>query len=499
MKITAIQNQFTGQVKNSGNNKIAASKSVVGLRETDASALELSGVYNRVLAAKPNGIISFKGYFGDKEPAKKLFWILKGDNNVYEDNETYQTLYRKGNTGWKKWVAQNPEDLLKRSATDAIQSICTLTKKDSCYPGIPSYIPTPDYGDKWGRRANYIEINPRTIALTQGDKKTEGLLNLIKLLPGIPPSSKSFANCVILSQLYPATHKENDGKTGYSSLYTVDLHSGISKNLTSDKLTRDGQKMGDDEMVKAFNDLAHLRGLKTGIRMPLSAGQMTVQGRSFDWNKETEAFIDACSWAVDLGFDAIFFDSAKHVGNWDMGNYCGVGALPDFGQMQYITQQIRAKTGRGDIALIGENCDMNPRFKEMGLTVGSNWGRADNFGSVMHEYDKQRGNDEYAAGPVVSDDNDKGEMPTEQRLGRIKNAFNAYKDPAWKLPTYMQMHDIFPTSPYAENTHGLMEHGENKSAYGDVASHYNNIFDTSETSRWYRDAVNNEFLNVMYQ
>ncbi len=460
-------------------------------QKPQASALELFGNYNK-------SIINFKGYYGDQQPAKKLFWILKGNNDVYEDNETKRDLYRGGNTGWKKWVATRPEDLLKRSPMDAIQSICTLNKQPNCYPGIPSYIPTPNYGDKWGRRANYIEINPRTVALTEGDKKSEGLLNVMKLLPAIPPSSKSNANCIILSQLYPAMYRENDGRTGHSSLYTVDLHSGISKNLTSDKLSRGNQRMGDDEQVKAFNDMAHLRGLKTGIRMPLSAGQMTVKGEPFDWNKHEKAFIDACCWAVDLGFDAIYFDSAKHVGNWDMGNYCGSGNLPNFGQMQYITQQIRANTGRNDIALIGEKCDKHGRFKEMGLTAGNDWGRADSFDSVMYEYDNQRWNDEYAAGPVVSDDNDRGNMSFEQRLNRIKNSLNAYREPGWKLPVYMQMHDLFPLSPYS-NTHDLMENGENRTSFGDVASHYNNIFNTSEASRKYTSDVYNEFLNTMYQ
>lgn len=488
MKVPLINPIKTSQTRNINN--FTAMTSPVTPKKTTASALELSGIYN-------NALVNFKGYYGDQQPAKKLFWILKGNNDVYEDNETKRDLFKGGNTGWKKWVATRPEDLLKRSPMDAIQSICTLNKQPSCYPGIPSYIPTPNYGDKWGRRANYIEINPRTVALTEGDKKSEGLLNVMKLLPAIPPSGKSNANCIILSQLYPARHRENDGRTGHSSLYTVDLHSGISKNLTSDKLCRGNQRMGDDEQVKAFNDMAHLRGLKTGIRMPLSAGQMSVKGEPFSWHKHEKAFIDACCWAVDLGFDAIFFDSAKHVGNWDMGNYCGAGDVPNFKQMQYITQQIRSKTGRNDISLIGEKCDLNPRFKEMGLTAGNDWGKADNFHSVLYEYDRQRGNDEYAAGPVISDDNDRGGMPFEQRLNRIKNALNGYRESGWKLPTYMQMHDLFPLSPYS-NTHDLMENGENRSTYGDVSSHYNNIFNTSEASKKYTSDVYNEFLHTMY-
>ena len=294
--------------------------------------------------------------------------------------------------------------------------------------------------------------------MTIGNEKQEGLLNLIKLLPAIPPSSKSYANCIILSQLYPIMDSRNDNKTGEHSLYTVNLHSGISKNLTSRSLARNGQRMGDDEQVKAFNDIAHIRGLKTGIRMPLSEGQMSVQGRPFNWDRDEKAFIDACCWAVELGFDAIYFDSGKHVDNYDMGNYCGVGRLPNYKQMQYITSQIREKTGRNDISIIGEKCTDDIRFNNLGYTAGTDWSKADSFDSVMHEYRKQAWNDEYASGPIISDDNDDGRMDLNTRLNRIKNAFNAYEDISYRLPTYMQMTDLFPLSPYT-NTHEQMMRG----------------------------------------
>lgn len=436
--------------------------------------------------------INFKGYYGDQQPAKKLFWILTGRNNICKDDETdYHTYHT---LSGKKWVTTNPEDLLKRSPEQAIQSICTLNN----YYDIPSYILSPNYGDKWGRRANYIEINPRTVALTQGNEKQEGLLNVIKLLPAIPPSSKSYANCIVLSQLYPTMGNYDDNKTGDRSLYTVDLHSGISKNLTSRNLSRGNERMGDDEQVKAFNDLAHIRGLKTGIRMPLSEGQMTVKGRPFNWDKDEKAFIDACCWAIELGFDSIFFDSAKHVGNYDMGNYCGHGRIPNYKQMQYITSQIRSKTGRNDISLVGEKCNDDTRFNDLGLTAGNDWGKADDFNSVMHEFKKQRWNDEYAAGPIISDDNDCGSLNFETRLNRIKNAFNAYEDISYRLPTYMQMADIFPLSPYT-NTHEQMMKSENRSGYGDIESSYNNIFNTSQAAYDYRMNVYKEFANSIGQ
>lgn len=477
-------------IQNIQNTNITNNKPKKELNQQNARSYNESGLNN--IAAYNKANITFKGYYGDQQPAKKLFWILTGRNNICKDDETdYHTYHT---LSGKKWVTINPEDLLKRSPEQAIQSICTLNN----YYDIPSYILSPNYGDKWGRRANYIEINPRTVALSQGNEKQEGLLNIIKLLPAIPPSSKSYANCIVLSQLYPTMGNYDDNKTGDRSLYTVDLHSGISKNLTSRNLSRDRERMGDDEQVKAFNDLAHIRGLKTGIRMPLSEGQMTVKGRPFNWDKDEKAFIDACCWAVELGFDSIFFDSAKHVGDYDMGNYCGHGRIPNYKQMQYITNQIRSKTGRNDISLVGEKCNDDTRFNDLGLTAGNDWGRADDFNSVMHEFKKQRWNDEYAAGPIISDDNDCGELNFETRLNRIKNAFNAYEDISYRLPTYMQMADIFPLSPYT-NTHEQMMKSENRSGYGDIESSYNNIFNTSQAAFDYRMNVYKEFANSIGQ
>lgn len=477
-------------IQNIQNTNITNNKQKQELNQQNTRSYNESGLNN--IAAYNKANINFKGYYGDQQPAKKLFWILTGRNNICKDDETdYHTYHT---LSGKKWVTTNPEDLLKRSPEQAIQSICTLNN----YYEIPPYILSPNYGDKWGRRANYIEINPRTVALSRGNEKQEGLLNVIKLLPAIPPSSKSYANCIVLSQLYPTMGNYDDNKTGDRSLYTVDLHSGISKNLTSRNLSRGRERMGDDEQVKAFNDLAHIRGLKTGIRMPLSEGQMTVKGRPFNWNKDEKAFIDACCWAVELGFDSIFFDSAKHVGDYDMGNYCGHGRIPNYKQMQYITNQIRSKTGRNDISLVGEKCNDDTRFNDLGLTAGNDWGKADDFNSVMHEFKKQRWNDEYAAGPIISDDNDCGGLNFETRLNRIKNAFNAYEDISYRLPTYMQMADIFPLSPYT-NTHEQMMKSENRSGYGDIESSYNNIFNTSQAAFDYRMNVYKEFANSIGQ
>ena len=194
------------------------------------------------LSAANRAFISFKGYYGDQQPAKKLFWHITGRNDVYEDNWTNEHLYQVGN---KKWVNAYPNDILKRSMEQTLQSICTLTKPPLQYPGIPSYIPSPRIGgyesDKWGRHANYIEINPRLVAKYENGRISEGLFGVLKLITAIPPSARSFANCIVISQLYPTIY--GDGTTHDSGLYCANLHEGISKNLTVPGLNG---KMGDD-------------------------------------------------------------------------------------------------------------------------------------------------------------------------------------------------------------------------------------------------------------
>lgn len=477
MRIFEASNNF--KIVNKSLDKQVAKQSISLPQKTfTQNSLELLGIQKKAL-------VSFCGYYGDQQPAKKLFWIATGRNHIYRDEETENNAWRIN--GQKKWSTTLPSDLLNKTPEQAIQSICTLN--DTYY--IPSYILSPNYGDNWGRRANYIEFNPRLLAKAEGNRKSEGLLNMIKLLPAIPPSSKSIPNCIILSQLYPTYNSYNDGYTGDQSLYTVDLHSGISKNLTSYGLERNGQRMGDDELVKAFNDLAHFRGLKTGFRMPISEGQLTIQGRGFNWYNDTEAFIDACCWAIDLGFDAIFLDSAKHIGGYDTNSYLGVGNIPDYQKMQYINYEIRNRTGRNDIAIIAEKADINPRFENLGFSAGNDWGLADDNNNLFHEYQKQEWNSNYAAGPIISDDNDNGAMSYEQRLHRIKNALHSYHDVHKKLPVYMQMHDIFPLNEYT-NTHDTMLNSINRSAFGDVPSNYRNIF--AQT-----DAAHNHTTNVYHE
>ncbi|MDD3419654.1 MAG: hypothetical protein PHE78_03520 [Candidatus Gastranaerophilales bacterium] len=498
-----VNSVFLGNPNNSMRGISATKKSSLTLNahqttpQNQVSVYKTKGLVGNFYGAKINkSSVSFSGYHGDWNPAKKLFWVVSGKSSVYEDEWTKMKLFQGSNgAGWKKWVFAHPAELLKRTPEQAIQSIATLTKKENAYPEIPNGIFSPNFGEKWGRFATYIEVNPRALSTQNSDKSTEGLLNTIKILPAIPASQKNGANCVVLSSLYPSIHGDGYSNVRESSLYTVNLYSGISKNLTSDWLERDGQKMGHEEQVKAFNDLAHLRGLKTGFRMPLSEGQIKVQGSGFSWaNKhDEEAYINSCVDAVDMGFDAIYFDSAKHCGGYDIGNYYGCGAIPDYQKMQYITDQIRRRTGRNDLSFVGEKCnDHIDHFKGLGLTAGTDWGKADDFNSVKWESKKQAHSREYAAGPEVSNDNDQGSIPYEQRLNRLKSCLFGYENEHDKLPCYMQMHDLFPLN-WSTNTHDLMLNSRSFSAYGDPVSHWNNLFDGSNSANWYREEVNKVF------
>ena len=104
----------------------------------------------------------------------------------------------------KKWIANIvPAELLTRTPKQAVESIVTLSEGGIFYEKFPDVIETPNYGDRWGRLANYIEINNRAISEMHKDRDCCGIISMIKLLPAIPPSAKSWANCIIISQIFP--------------------------------------------------------------------------------------------------------------------------------------------------------------------------------------------------------------------------------------------------------------------------------------------------------
>lgn len=443
--------------------------------------------FNNAKVIQNNAFINFKGYYGDKQPVKKLFWHVSHNNKPQEDNWTNEHLYL---CGYKKWVNASPNELLKRTPAETINSIMTLTgNKD-----IPSFISSPNIrGDKWGRYANYIEINPRLIAKYHDGKISDGLFQTMKLMTSIPPSAQNTPNCLILSQLYPSF--KNDGTVNDETLYHNNLHAGISKNLTSRGLD---YKMGDDEQVKAFNDLAHLMGFKTGIRMPLASGQLRVKGEDFSWKKHEKAYIDACIWAIELGFDAIYFDSAKHV--IDKNGYCGVGDVPDKDQMAYILHKIRQQTERCDLSFIGEKCYPNSDFQQIGLTAGADWGDTYCIGNIKWESEKQSSNHDFAAGPEVSNDNDCGEKSFEERLHRMNSCLFGFNNSQDRLPSFMQINDIFPLSPFID-THRAMTNViqiNASDAWTECERHWDGVLRTDNYARDYTQQVYKKFNDAMY-
>lgn len=440
-----------------------------------------------IIAAQNSAFINFSGYYGDKQPVKKLYWLVSGSDKPQYDRWTDNHIYE---YGCKKWINAYPNEVLKRTPAETINSIMTLTGNHT----IPDFIPTPDIkGHNWGRYANYIEINPRLIGKYENGKVSDGLLNTMKLMTMLPPSYDNAPNCIILSQLYPSHY--GDGTIHDETLYHINLHAGISKNLTARGLD---YKMGDDEQVKAFNDLAHLLGFKTGIRMPISEGQLKVKGEDFSWLRHQKAYIDACVWAVELGFDAIYFDSAKHI--IDMNGYCGIGKIPDKEQMSYILHKIREQTGRFDLAFIGEKCKDNPEYRKMGFTAGTHWSNPDYIDHVKHESRKQEASYNYAAGPEVSNDNDSGELSFEERLNRLNSCLFGYDNPEFKLPAFMQINDILPLSPFI-NTHQVMEHTiqmRGSDAWTECERHLDGVFRIDNDARNYTQRVYHIFSNALY-
>ena len=131
----------------------------------------------------------------------KLLKALGETTELSKDQWTLEHIYSSVN---KKWIGRIlPSELLTKSIKQAVEELVTLSEDSVFYSEFPDEILTPNYGDKWGKNANYIEINNRAIAEMVGNRTKNGILSSIKILPAIPPSAKSWANCVILSQIFP--------------------------------------------------------------------------------------------------------------------------------------------------------------------------------------------------------------------------------------------------------------------------------------------------------
>lgn len=410
----------------------------------------------------------------------KLLQVL--DENIVLEPDALTNEYQYI-AGEKKWVANIvPAELLKRSIKDAVNSLMTLNQDGNFYKVFPDEISTPDYGDNWGVTANYIEINNRSIAEMTGNICKNGLMSTIKLLPAIPPSAKSWANCIILSQIFPNIYGDGYNKPAEeeNSIYGIKLNSGFSRNIINYDIEN---KISDFEQFKAFNDLAHFHGLKTGFRTVISADQIKVVQKDgsdvvFDWNNNEHfnIFLNSHIELINLGFEAIFIDSAKHIGGYDMGNYTGVGALPSYEQMQYIIHEIRSRTGNTHLSFVGEKSTGDfARYENLGLSTGTGFIEPYDFHTVRDEAVNYKYSKNYSPGVEVSNDNDEGGRSYEERLHRIHNSLFAYEYPSDKLASFMQMEDLFPLR-YDTNTHHLMMCNPSYSTDGTMESHWENLF-----------------------
>lgn len=428
----------------------------------------------------------------------KLLIALNEDIDLKPDEWCKERLIT---SGMKKWVGNIlPFELLTRSVKQAVETLVTINESGNFYENFPDNIETPNYGDKWGRSANYIEINNRAIAEMYGDRTKNGILSSIKILPAIPPSAKSWANCIILSQIFPNIFGDSYNKGPYeeNSIYGIKLNAGYSGNIIDYELD-----LSAEEQFRAFNDLAHIHGLKTGFRTVISADQIKVarpdgDDVTFDWNnpEHQELFIAEHVKLINMGFEAVFIDSAKHIGGYDMVNYTGVGALPGYEQMQYILMEIRRRSGVTSISFAGEKSTGDfERYKNLGLTTGTAFIPPDNYDKVRCWSEKLKYNKEYAPGVEVSNDNDEGGRSYEDRLNRINSSLFAYEYPSDKLPSFMQMEDLFPLR-YDTNTHHLMMTNPSYSTDGTPESHWENLF-TKDDGRAYNAKAGELFAHAM--
>lgn len=402
----------------------------------------------------------------------------------------------------KKWIANIvPSELLELDIKEAIDLIATLSEGGIFYENFPNNIETPNYGDNWGRFANYIEINNRAIAKMKCGCSCCSNVNAIKLLPAIPPSAKSWANCVILSQIFPNIFGDGyikDADTE-NSIYCFKLNIGYSENVIDFSIK---DKITPEEQLKAFCDLAHFRGIKTGFRTLISADQMKVvidgkeENLNWDNEKHLEIYIEEMTKLMDLGFEAMFIDSAKHIGGYEMHHYTGVGALPSYNQAQYIFHEIRKRSGKTTLSFPGEKSTGDfERYKNLGLTCGTDYITGDDFYAVrqLSEYFKYERN--YAPGVEVENDNYEGGISYEQRLNRINTALFGFYLASDKLPSFMQTNDIFPLR-YDTNTHHIMIANPTYSIDDTPKSHYKNLFALND-GREYNHKVGELFAHAL--
>ena len=408
----------------------------------------------------------------------KFLYSLGEKTDFIKNEPVIQKAYKGlGRAYRKKWLSYiTPYELLSCNMKESINDIVSLSEDDFFHKNFPKNIYSPNYGDKWGRCANYFEINNRYMAEMHGNQTKNGIFNMIKILPAIPPSAFSFANCIIISQIFPNIYGDGFNKSPFeeNSIYGIKLNDGYSKNIISDEID-----LNEIEQLKVFVQLCWFRGIKAGFRTVISEDQIKIgYDMPFSWcnGEHVELYINECVKLCNIGFEAIFIDSAKHIGGYDCDNYTGVGSLPEYHTMQYILYEIRKRTGKTTLSFAGEkSTDDFMRYKNMGLTTGTDFIEGDDYDKIRELSEKLKYDREYAPGVTVENDHYEGGITYEQRLERIRNGLFGYYLASDKLPLFMQTNDIFPLN-YSTNTHHIMIANPSYSTDGTPCSHYKNAF-----------------------
>ena len=132
----------------------------------------------------------------------------------------------------------------------------------------------------------------------------------------------------------------------------------------------------------------------------------------------------------------------------------------------------------------------------MGLNAGTDFITGDDFYAVRELSEKLKYNRIYAAGVEIENDNYEGGISYEQRLNRINTALFGFYQASDKLPSFMQMNDIFPLR-YDTNTHHIMMTNPSYSEDGSPISHWENLF-TKDDGRFYNHKVAELFAHALW-
>ena len=86
--------------------------------------------------------------------------LLKAHNNstrLYKNRNFDDKIYHSiGCYKNKKWIGNIlPQELLAQDIKESIELIVSLSESEIFYSDFPKNIETPNYGDNWGRFANY--------------------------------------------------------------------------------------------------------------------------------------------------------------------------------------------------------------------------------------------------------------------------------------------------------------------------------------------------------